>query len=139
MSRSSRIERLALAALEKANAKPVRVDPYEVARAHGADVVEIREDSSTSGMVVRQGARIIIGVNNHHENRRRFTVAHELGHMLLHADQPLIVDKDGLSVIGYRVDGETNLREGQANAFAAALLMPEDWVRQAASDREIPV
>ena len=139
MSRSARIEKLAAAALARLLAKPFRVDPFAVAKAHGADVVEIREDSGTSGMVMRQGGRIIIGVNNHHENRRRFTVAHEIGHMLLHADQPLIVDNDGLSVIGHRIEGQSNAREAEANAFAAALLMPEDWVRQAVSDREIPV
>ncbi len=126
--------------LAKAKAKKFKVEPGAVAEALGAEVVEIQDDSSSSGMVVRQGARIIIGVNmKHHVNRRRFAVAHELGHMLLHADQPLIVDNDGLSLIGRRTEGESTTREVQANAFAAALLMPADWVEESVAGQEIPV
>lgn len=136
----SRIESLANDALKKAKAKKYKVDPRAVAEALGAEVVEIQDDSTSSGMVVRQGARIIIGVNvKHHVNRRRFTVAHELGHMLLHADQPLIVDNDGLSLIGRRAEGESTARELQANSFAAALLMPEDWVEEALGGKEVAV
>lgn len=138
--RPAHIERLASDALAKVKAKKFKVDPVAVAKALGAEVIEIQDDSSKSGMVVRQGARIIIGVNmRHHPHRQRFTVAHEVGHMLLHADQPLIVDNDGLSLIGRRAEGETSVRETQANAFAAALLMPAAWVEQAVAGEEIPV
>lgn len=140
MSRPARIEKLASAALARVKAKPFKVDPHAVAEAHGAEVVEIREDSNTSGMVIRQGGRTIIGVNKHHpENRQRFTVAHELGHMLMHADQPLIVDDNGLSLIGRRAEGESTVREVEANAFAAALLMPAEWVEQVIGEQEIAV
>ena len=139
-SRASRIEKLAADVRAKAKAKKYYVDPNAVAKALGAEVVEIQDDSSSSGMVVRQGARIIIGVNMRHPlNRQRFTVAHELGHMMLHADQPLIVDNDGLSLIGRRQEGESTVRETQANAFAAALLMPADWVEEALGTQEVPV
>ncbi len=138
--RWARIEKLAAVSLARVNAKPFTVDPLKVAKSHGAEVVGISDDSRSSGMVMRQGARIIIGVNRFHsETRQRFTVAHELGHMLLHADQPLIVDNDGLSLIGRRTEGEDSTREREANAFAAALLMPEEWVRQAVAGQEIPV
>ncbi len=140
MSSRTRIEKLAREALAKAKTRPFKVNPRAVAEALGAEVVEIRENSTTSGMVVRDGPRIIIGVNmQHHENRQRFTIAHELGHMLLHADQPLIVDNDGLSLIGRRQEGETTVRETEANAFAAALLMPEEWLQQARGSQEIAV
>lgn len=48
-------------------------------------------------------------------SRRRLTLAHELGHLVLHAD-------------GY-VDDESIDVEEQANAFAAELLMPEVEIR----------
>jgi Zn-dependent peptidase ImmA (M78 family) len=140
VSRRSRIERLATEARAKTKSRPFKVDPRAVAEALGSEVVEIRDNSTSSGMVARDGARIIIGVNMlHHENRRRFTIAHEIGHMLLHADQPLIVDNDGLSLIGRRQEGESTVRETEANAFAAALLMPEDWVQRALGAHEIAV
>jgi IrrE N-terminal-like domain len=58
--------------------------------------------------------------------RRRFTVAHEIGHHLLHSD--------GAAVLCRPVDVEAAAEdaralERQANRFAAELLMPEDLVR----------
>ena len=86
-------------------------------------------DDRNSGLIARKNAKVIIGVNSlHHPNRQRFTVAHEIGHMLLHADQPLIVDGQGFALIGERREGGDSPREIEANAFAAALLMPADWL-----------
>jgi len=66
--------------------------------------------------------------------RRRFTVAHEIGHHLLHSD--------GAAVLCRPADVETaqaseRAREREANRFAAELLMPEAMVREAA-DRDGP-
>lgn len=76
-----------------------------------------------------------------HPYRRRFTLAHELGHFILHKS---IIDEFG------GVDDNTMYRstpqgdiynsrieldhEKQANSFAANLLMPEDAVWEAVSD-----
>jgi hypothetical protein len=62
--------------------------------------------------------------------RRRFTVAHEVGHHLLHSD--------GAAVLCRPADVETaagdeRAREREANRFAAELLMPEPLVRAAAN------
>jgi Zn-dependent peptidase ImmA (M78 family) len=83
-----------------------------------------------SGMLYRDGRRSVIGVNsNHAAVRQRFTIAHELGHLLLHGGHDIWVDR--LVRINLR-DAEssnaTNLEEIQANAFAAELLMPRDIV-----------
>lgn len=51
--------------------------------------------------------------------RKRFTVAHELGHYFLHEGKAMV------SFRGGRGDDET-----EANRFAAELLMPEDLVRK---------
>jgi hypothetical protein len=59
------------------------------------------------------------------ERRRRFSIAHEIGHFVLHPEQAR-----------YERGGSTNeamrAREREADAFAAELLMPEHLVRQAA-------
>ncbi len=67
--------------------------------------------------------------------RQRFTVAHELGHWALHPGRLLIFDRpmrvnrrDSVSAMA------TDREEIQANAFAAALLMPERLVRQSVSE-----
>jgi hypothetical protein len=66
--------------------------------------------------------------------RCRFTIAHEVGHHLLHADgaavlcRPADVDQAKAADRG---------REREANRFAAELLMPEELVR-AQADRDGP-
>lgn len=52
---------------------------------------------------------------------RRFSLAHELGHLMLHPP--------GLHDRNTKVPGwARSTRERDANAFGAALLMPADWV-----------
>jgi len=89
--------------------------------------------ASVSGLVVRgPDGRVVIGVNaSHHPNRQRFTIAHEIGHHLLHKGSATVfVDNH---MVHFRDDDRTpgaDPREVEANAFAAALLMPEPWLRK---------
>lgn len=79
-----------------------------------------------SGMVHRSSAGVIIGVNSMHPTtRRRFTIAHELGHLLLHRNEELHVDER--FPIGFRSELSSkalDAAEIEANQFAAELLMP---------------
>ena len=92
-------------------------------------------DGNESGFTLREGSRTIIGVNTRTSRKRqRFTIAHEIGHVVLH-ESPLIVDhsvridwRDGVSSLG------TQKQEIEANAFAAALLMPHRMVIDRAKD-----
>lgn len=64
---------------------------------------------------------------DHHPNRRRFTIAHEIAHFVLHTNR--IGDElydDGL----YR-SGLSNVLERQANKFAQRILMPDYLIQQA--------
>lgn len=56
--------------------------------------------------------------------RDRFTIAHELGHYLLHYILP---KESGAKTFGR---GERNRTETEANVFASALLMPKDAFRE---------
>ncbi|MGH8073118.1 MAG: ImmA/IrrE family metallo-endopeptidase [Lysobacter sp.] len=60
--------------------------------------------------------------------RIRFTQAHELGHYLLHREQRAQFECTPDDMLEW-TDDETNL-EGQADSFAATLLMPLDDFRQ---------
>src|SRR5712664_3503178 len=116
---------------------PVPVE--ELASRLGAQISYSPFDGDLSGMVFRDEAKIIIGVNSlHHPNRQRFTIAHEIGHMLLHKGQEVHVDR------AYRVSLRNDLsskavspEEMEANAFAAALLMPEGMLVQDLRGQEI--
>lgn len=73
--------------------------------------------------------KYIITVNqNHHENRRRFTIAHELGHYTLgHGAKEDVI---------YR-NGNSDPDEVEANAFAAEILMPKGAIHYLLFDKGI--
>ncbi|GAA4893123.1 ImmA/IrrE family metallo-endopeptidase [Actinomycetospora straminea] len=114
------------------------VDLERLAEACGVEVVPQRfEDGDVSGMLLREeGMPAVIGVNTVQAAvRQRFTIAHELGHWALHPGRLVIFDRpmrinrrDSVSAMA------TDREEIQANAFAAALLMPERLVRQHVSE-----
>jgi len=62
------------------------------------------------------------------ERRRRFTIAHEIGHFVLHPHHQR-------SERGGSVNEAGRAEEREADAFAAELLMPEDLVRQAVAEQ----
>lgn len=70
----------------------------------------------------------VIVVNKEQSNsRRRFTVAHELGHYLMHVDEN--IRRSDSPFFAYRdTHSETTRLEREANAFAAAILMPRDSI-----------
>lgn len=125
------IRELAESILDQHRVKKGRVDVEEIARKMGIEVRSEGVDPDLSGFLFRDAStkKAIIGVNGaHHSNRQRFTMAHELGHYLLHAGEPVHVD--GANV-AYRINrrDETSAMgnddsEREANLFAAELLMP---------------
>ena len=71
----------------------------------------------------------MIGVNwLHHPNRQRFTIAHEIGHFVLHRGGTYI-DKGTYARFRDLESGSgTKREEREANQFAAELLMPRHLV-----------
>ena len=125
-------EARAEAVLRQLKQKKAPINVGRVARQLGVRVERADLGEDCSGVLVRNGDAAVIGVNySHHPNRQRFTIAHELGHFVLHKGGKYI-DK-GMSTLQFR-DAEsstgTQLEEREANQFAAALLMPADWVRR---------
>lgn len=93
--------------------------------------VEVTPLKSMSGFAYRKNGKKIIGINESDgDQRKRFTLAHELGHMLVHASDDVTLDK---SFIYFRDDTSTlgtDIKEQQANAFAAELLMPSNDLKK---------
>ena len=106
---------------------PVQVDRIAVSQG-----CEIRQSDlkEVSGILVRSPEANVIGVNrNHSETRRRFTIAHELGHLLLHDGQSVTFDRDfRVSLRSGESSTGANLEEVEANFFAASLLMPDSML-----------
>jgi len=86
-----------------------------------------------SGMMHRMDdGTSVIGVNATHPRvRKRFTVAHEIAHLVLHTDEGMHFDES--FPISFRNESSslaTDDREIEANQFAAALLMPEAFLKE---------
>ena len=132
---NSRVERAAERLLERfgLDEPPIPVD--DLAEMLGARLVFEPLQGDVSGMLYRDGGPPVIGINsNHAETRRRFSIAHEIGHLRLHRGREMIVDHLYTPRIDFR-DETARLAvdddEIEANGFAAALLMPSALVFRA--------
>jgi Zn-dependent peptidase ImmA (M78 family) len=107
----------------------VPVDVKTFAERLGATVIFDELEEDVSGLLLREKNVATIAVNQkHHPNRQRFTIAHECGHLHLHADQGDRLWVDRHTTIFYRNAGSSSgdqKAEIEANQFAAGLLMPE--------------
>ena len=85
-----------------------------------------------SGVLIIEQGEATIGYNkNEHRVRNRFTIAHELGHYMLHKEKDLFVDKDFKIMFRTIPSNDVNeIHEKEANEFAASILMPEDLLRR---------
>lgn len=68
-------------------------------------------------------------LHNEYEPRRRFTIAHEIGHFCLHLRAYMNQSYIDSSETMFRKEDVWNRDEQEANAFAAELLMPEALIR----------
>lgn len=110
----------------------VPVDVKSVAESLDLSIVEQDLEGSVSAMLVVKDGHGVIGVNaNHHPNRRRFSVAHEIGHYLLHRDSASVfVDAAPVFFRDNTSSAGTKQQEIEANAFAAELLIPGTILRE---------
>jgi len=125
-----RADREAIALLDRLGLDQPPIPVEDIAAKLGAIVMrDDFSDDDVSGLLIRESDEQVIGVNKTHSStRQRFTIAHEIGHLLLHAGKPVILDRARVNfrdaVSGMATDND----EIQANAFAAELLMPRDMV-----------
>ena len=143
LSRSD-IEQRAQQVLWNAGAITAPVDIVKVVASLGASLHEQQFEDHVSGVLAIQGGAKHILINkNHHSNRKRFTAAHECGHLVLHHVQGdgLFIDKQMqlYKRVGVPSGPEytsqdsttTPTQEREANLFASAVLMPAPLLTQA--------
>ncbi len=130
---------------------PVPVE--KLARNLGATIRKEPYDGDLSGALYRKSGLCVIGINkNDNYLRQRFTVAHEVGHLLLH-DKPVFIDRHYTGELPIGVDEEQARKyqrdsmssqavdpmEIEANRFAASLLMPDRFVEEDLREMNIAV
>lgn len=101
----------------------------------GATLIEESLPNS-DGKIIRGNTKTLIKINSDiiFEERKRFTIAHEIGHYLLHNKLELDVHNETSNSLNWFNSTEQQAKKGiqewEANDFAAELLMPEALVRK---------
>lgn len=134
--RQSQIEDLAVSLLYETGCyTSPPIDVVKVAARKGIEIIEHDFGDDISGVLMTNPTGTYIGINkNNWPNRQRFTIAHELGHFVLgHQREGLFVDTPDkyFTIFNFRNAKSSTgeyLQEREANAFAAALLMPEKLI-----------
>lgn len=106
----------------------------DIIRNYGLDILELdyKSDPKTkdvAGVINPEKKRIYVEESDT-ESRKAFTIAHELGHWLLHQKQ---LNEDNRYTVLYRLAiGWYNHEpiEAEANYFAACLLVPEAMLKE---------
>lgn len=126
------IETKAQKVLSGLNLSAIPVPVEEIAKKYDIEISDA-PSKEFSGILIRRAGKSLLGVNSKENDvRQRFTIAHELGHYFLHSNRDVFVE--------YRESAKTfkdknkkkpyDIKEVQANAFAAALLMPKDQIEK---------
>jgi Zn-dependent peptidase ImmA (M78 family) len=84
-------------------------------------------DEGIAGSIERTSSnRFLIKVNaDHSETRKRFTLAHEIAHYILHRD----LIGDGITDDAMYRSGQPSHVETEANQYAAGILMPAQLIK----------
>ena len=99
---------------------------------HDGIVLEKNLRNSDGRLVMKNGKSIVtIDSKIEFPQRKRYVLAHELGHILLHANMNASFSDDDTTLEGFKKGPQ----EKEANDFAAELLMPEDSFRKACLGR----
>ena len=111
------------------------IDVHQVAASLGLQLVFENLGRGVSGLLVSISGRAFVCVQkSDHQNRQRFTIAHEIGHFVLRHQfeygEHVHVDKGNfISQRGARSAAGVDEREIEANQFAVCLLMPPRLLR----------
>lgn len=147
--RNEEIERAASDLLHRVGVLKTPIPLHRIATFLKAEIHQQTFEDMVSGVLLIQGDERHLMVNKaHHPNRQRFTIAHELGHLVLHhnSGDRLFIDthlrayqRRGSAASGvYEEPGSTTTpaEEKEANQFASALLMPRELLLSKTVDRE---
>lgn len=102
--------------------------------------IKIKEDINLEreniiGQICFENDKAVVSINpaqNTYLPRKRFTLAHEIGHFCLHTDNVKNGFKDNKKTMS-RSESYWDIKESEANSFAAQLLMPKDLIIQEAN------
>jgi Zn-dependent peptidase ImmA (M78 family) len=115
---------------------PVRLGA--IAKRLGVRVLVSTLPRGTSGQIGQENGEFVIRINRHEaKHRQRFTLAHELAHLLLHKDR--IIAQGGWSENVLLRSGQPASIEYEANRLASDLVIPSAQLAKATADYSGPM
>ena len=103
-------------------------------------IVPFSEQGFEGGLFKSKGGWVILYNPEATVGRQNFTIAHELGHYLLHREIKVEFQCTQKNIsVGYADDENYQQMEREADTFATYLLMPADDLREQTYGREISV
>jgi Zn-dependent peptidase ImmA (M78 family) len=103
------------------------ISPREIASNYGIETMFADFDQANAdvaGFLYLKDKEIFVN-NQDHPNRQTFTIAHELGHAMLHADLYTKYPEEYKVLLRRPIGADKDPLEQEANAFAAHLLVPK--------------
>jgi len=136
--RRRRIQAMTSALLAENGITEAPVPVSKIAKSKGARIFVDALDGDLSGFLYRDKEQAVIGVNTSHSAaRQNFTIAHELGHLLLHDQERLHIDHEFRVRLRSTLSSQgTDEAEQEANFFAASLLMPREFIERDLAEEE---
>lgn len=113
--------------------KPNEIDIDDIV--HALDIpIQFIPMKGFDGRIIHGAKKSIITINDkiEFETRRRFTIAHELGHYLMHRESP-VSHTDNISSMSWfnnKSKQKMSLQEFEANTFASELLLPTQFFKE---------
>ena len=125
-----KIEKTAYQLIDGYKTLPIPIE--EIVQQRGIKLLSYDFKDNVSGILLLENGEATIGYNrNESRVRSRFTIAHELGHFMLHKDNnDLFVDREFKVLFRSSSSEGTQRIEIEANNFAACILMPENLLRE---------
>lgn len=130
--RTAFVRKMAGKILKESRIEAPPVDLVAILRKHGIEYEEVKDFPDTvDALIIEDGAKVYAAVNSrHHLHRRRFSLAHELGHYFLHKDgkfeEPITIDSPPSED---DEPGSKDPAEIEADLFAGELLVPLEMLK----------
>ncbi len=125
--------------------QPVNIEELAERLAIGVKY-EPLDDGFSAFLLIKDGNATAFVNSEHHPNRRRFSLAHEIGHFVLHHKKGtrdhIFLDKNLSFYTRKDQPSSSNTNpamEKEANVFAAQLLMPEKLLKKYITKHDLDI
>lgn len=122
--------------IKKFNITKYPIDLLNILDIKNYKYIEVNNwENNINALLIHKNNCIYLAVNgNHHDHRKRFSIAHEIGHLILNHDltyykREITFDDIPFSVIKEHIQVEKYL-ETEANIFAGEILVPLNILKQ---------